>query len=402
MKNFLSTTKGKLVNDGMQPYAKAKLALLTDSEDAQPSFLFILENLGLHACLDAMDAAPYEQEDFIDRTLRLLALDAAYRVMPLWEDVESAQDDLRDLMRMAHLHAHGEVEYKELQERLWQTVQPVMRKNGADSPVSGRDARECALLTASHNLIPALSRAAEAVRSYHGAWAKLGAYSGTANREMGLRCAWKQGSPISYGAAFGATSKHVLAAVEAEIWHVAYTIADELLKFQGYENVEITEMEMESFLPEALASAAKDIAHDVVHKGARRVIESVLPAKTYKEALRLAEGAAQGFFKDACSAPDLYEQLAIGRVTLATTCHDFDDQATFAVCNALHYLHDGSFYEIYPLNPNADGIAKEVALDARKQLYLAQVADAAAGSFAWERETEDQSMVLARLLSEDQ
>ncbi|WP_272700885.1 hypothetical protein [Desulfovibrio sp. Fe33] len=402
MKKFISIAEGKLVNDGMQPTAKAKLDLLTDSEDAQPTFPFILENLGLHACLDAMDAASYKHEDFIEKTLRLLAIDAAYRVMPLWEDSDIAQDNLGGLMRMAHLHAHGEVEYEELQECLWQTAQPIMLENMTDSPISGRDARDCALLTGSHNLVPALNKAAEAVRSYHGAWARLGAYSGTGNRETGLRCAWRRGSPISFGAAFGATSKHVLAAVEAEIWHVAYTLADELLKLQGYENVEITEKEMESFLPEALASAARGIAHNVVHKGARRVIESILPAKTYEEALRQAKNAAQEFFKDACSAPDLYEQLAIGRVTLTATCHDFDDQATFTVCHALHYLLDENFHKAHPLNPKADGIAKEVALDARKQLYLAQVADAAAGSFAWERETEDQSMVLARLLSEDQ
>ncbi|SOB59845.1 protein of unknown function [Pseudodesulfovibrio profundus] len=69
MKNFLSIAEGKLVNDGFQPTAKAKLALLTDSEDAQPTFSFILENLGLQACLDAMDAAPYQHEEFIEKTL---------------------------------------------------------------------------------------------------------------------------------------------------------------------------------------------------------------------------------------------------------------------------------------------------------------------------------------------
>jgi len=402
MTNFLSMTKGKLVNDGLQPTDKTKLALLTESENSRPSFLFVLENLGLHACLEAMGTAPYEHEDLVDRTLRLLAIDAAYRAMSLWEEATIAQDGLRQLVRTAHLHAHGEVEYEELQDLLWETAQPILGDNVADSAFSTRDARDCALLTGSHNLIPALHKAAEAARTQHGAMARICAYSSKGSREMALRWAWRQGSPISYGGAFGATSKHVLAAVEAEVWQVAYTIADELLTLIESEGMKITVKEMEGFLLEALASAAKDIAHEVVHKGARRVIEAVMAARTYDEAQRLAKDAAQGFFRDACARPDLYEQLAIGRTTLAVTCYDFEDHDTFAICHALHYLHEGSFHKVYPLRPKADEIAKRVALDARKQLCLEQVADAAVGSYAGERETQAQAKVLARLLAEDQ
>jgi hypothetical protein len=400
MRKFLSMTKGKLANNGFQPMTKTKLDILTEAEDAQASFLYILENLGLHACLEAMGSAPYEHEEHVDRTLRLLAIDAAYRAMPLWEGTEIAQDGLRELMRMAHLHAHGEIEYEELQERLWETAQPIMNTNVEESSLT-RDARDCALLTGSHDLIPALNKAVEAARTHHGAMAKICAY-GKCCPDRFLRYAWREGGPIVFGATFGVASRHVLATAEAEVWHAAYTIADELLNLVGSKGTAVTVKEMEDFLLEALASAAKDIAHEVVHKGARQVIESVMPARTYDEAYRMGQDAAQGFFRNACERPDLYEQLAIGRTTLAAACHDFEDHDTFIISHALYYLHEVSFYETYPLNPDADRIAKRVALDARKQLHLDMVAYAAAGSYAGEREADAQAEVLARLLSEDQ
>lgn len=400
MKKFLSIAEGKLVNDGMQPTAKAKLDLLTDSEDAQPTFPFILESLGLHACLDAMDAVPYQHEDFTDKTLRLLAIDAAYRVMPLWENAEVSQDGLRDLLRLAHLYAHDEVEHKEYQERTWEVAQPIMREDKSQSSITAaQTARDCALLSASHSLIPALNRAIEAVQSHHGDIARGCAYSYKADQEHALRYAWVHGGPISFGATFAVTSKHVLAVVEAEIWHVAYTIADELLGFVGYENVGISEKEMRSFLLEALASASEDIAHEVLHKGARRVIDAAMAAELFGKAKALASDAAQGVFRDACSDPNMYEQLAIGRTAIAAACHDFEDHEAFAICHALHYLHEGSFYKIHPINAKADEIAKDVALDARKKLNLEQMAYAAASCYAGNVEMGFQENALARLLA---
>ena len=400
MKNFLSIAEGKLVNDGMQPTAKAKLDLLTDSEDAQPTFPFILENLGLHACLEAMDAVPYQHEDFIEKTLRLLAIDAAYRVMPLWENAEVAQDGLKDLLRLAHLYAHDEIEHQEYQERMWEVAQPIMRENKSDGSLAAAyAARDCALFAASHNLIPALNRAVEAAQAYRGDIARGCAYSYKADQDHALRFAWDHGGSISFGATFAVTSKHLLAAVEAEIWHVAYTIADELLGFVGYENVEITEKEMESFLLEALESASEDIAYEVLHKGARRVIDSAMAAGSFDEARELARDAAQAFFRDACSDPDMYEQLAIGRTAIAAACHDFEDHEAFAICHALHYLHEGSFYKVRPLNQKADEIAKSVALDARKGLSLEQMAYAAASFSAGNHEMGIQTDVLSQLLT---
>ena len=399
MKKFLSIAEGKLVNDGMQPTAKAKLDLLTDSEDAQPTFPFILESLGLHACLDAMDAAPYQHEDFVETTLRLLAIDAAYRVMPLWENAEVSQDGLKDLLRLAHLYAHGEIDHEEYQERMWGVAQPIMREDKSHSSLTAaQDARDCALLSASHSLIPALSRAIEAVQSHHGDIARGCAYSYKADQEHALCSAWDHGGPISFGATFAVTSKHVLAAVEAEVWHVAYTIADELLGFVGYENVEITEKEMRNFLLEALASASEDIAHEVLHKGARHVIDTAKAARSFDEARYLARDAAQGVFRDAGSDPDMYEQLAIGRTAIAAACHDFEDHEAFAICHALHYLHQGSFYKFHPINGKADKIAKDVALDARKKLNLEQMAYATAASYAGKIEMSIQTEALGRLL----
>ncbi|WFS63401.1 hypothetical protein LF599_04350 [Pseudodesulfovibrio thermohalotolerans] len=401
MKKFLSIAEGKLVNDGMQPTAKAKLDFLTDSEDALPTFPFILESLGLHACLDAMDAVPYQHENFIEKTLRLLAIDAAYRVMPLWENAEVSQDGLKDLLRLAHLYAHGEIEHEEYQERMWEAAQPIIGDDRSDRRLAAAyAARDCALFAASHSLVPALDRAVEAVQAYHGDTARGCAYSYKADQEHALRYAWEQGGPISFGATFGVTSKHVLAAVEAEIWHVAYTIADELLGFAGYENVVIAEKEMQSLLLEALASAGKDIAHEALHKSARRVIGAATAAGSFEEAKELAHNAAQGVFRDACSDPDMYEQLAIGRTAIAAACHDFDDQATFAVCHALHYLHEGSFYKVHPINPKADAIARSVALDARRGLCLEQTAYAAAAGHAGRIERNVQAEVLRRLLAD--
>ncbi|CCH48362.1 hypothetical protein [Pseudodesulfovibrio piezophilus] len=401
MKKFLSIAEGKLVNDGMQPTAKAKLELLTDSEDAQPTFPFILESLGLHACLDAMDAVPYQHEDFVETTLRLLAIDAAYRVMPLWENTEVSQDGLKDLLQLAHLYAHGEVEHEEYQERMWEVAQPIMREDKSHSSITAaQTARDCALLSASHSLIPALNRAIEAVQSHHGGIARGCAYSYKADQEHALRSAWEHGGPISFGATFAVTSKHVLAAVEAEIWHVAYTIADELLGFVGYENVGITQKEMRSFLMEALASAGEDIAHEVLHKGARLVIDTAMAAGSFDEARDLARDAAQGVFRDACSDPDMYEQLAIGRTAIATACHDFEDHEAFAICHALHDLHEGSFYKIHPINAKANEIAKIVALAARKKLSLEQMAYAAASGYAGNVEMGIQTDVLSHFLSD--
>ena len=400
MKKFLSIAEGKLVNDGMQPTAKAKLDLLTDSEDAQPTFPFILESLGLHACLDAMDAVPYQHEDFVETTLRLLAIDAAYRVMPLWENAEAAQDGLKDLLRLAHLYAHDEIEHQEYQERMWEVAQPIMRENKSDGSLAAAyAARDCALFAASHNLIPALNRAVEAAQAFHGDIARGCAYSYKADQDHALRFAWDHGGSISFGATFAVTSKHLLAAGEAEIWHVAYTIADEMLGFIGYENVEITEKEMESFLLEALESASEDIAYEVLHKGARRVIDSAMAAGSFDEARELARDAAQAFFRDACSDPDMYEQLAIGRTAIAAACHDFEDHEAFAICHALHYLHEGSFYKAHPINDKANEIAKIIALDARKQLSLEQMAYAAASSYAGNVEMGIQADVLGRLLA---
>jgi len=400
MKNFLSIAEGKLVNDGMQPTTKAKLALLTGSEDAQPTFPFILENLGLHACLEAMNAAPYQHEYFIEKTLRQLAIDAAYRVMHLWENAEVSQGGLRALLRRAHLYAHDEIEHEEYQERMWEVAQPIMREGKSHSSITAaQDARDCALLSASHSLIPALNNAIEAVQSHHGDIARGCAYSFKADQEHALRSAWEHGGPISFGATLDVTSKHVLAAVETEIWHVAYTIADELLGFVGYENVGITEKEMKSFLLEALASAAKDIAHDVLHRGVRLVIDAAMTAGSFKEAKELARGAAQGVFINACSEPDMYEQLAIGRTAIAAACHDFEDHEAFAICHTLNYLHEGSFYKVHPLNAKADEIAKDVALDARKKLNLEQMAYAAASSYAGNFEKSIQTDTLARLLT---
>jgi hypothetical protein len=403
MKKFLSIAEGKLVNDGMQPTAKAKLDLLTDSEDAQPTFPFILESLGLHACLDAMDAVPYQHENFIEKTLRLLAIDAAYRVMPLWENAEVSQDGLKDLLRLAHLYAHGEIEHERYQERMWEVAQPIMREDKSHSSITAaQTARDCALLSASHSLIPALNRAIEAVQSHHGDISRGCAYSYKADQEHALRYAWDHGGPISLGATFAVTSKHILAAVEAEVWHVAYTIADELLGFIGYENVGITEKEMESFLLEALASAGADIAHEVLHKGARRVIDAAMATGSFNEAREMASDAAQEVFRDACSDPDMYEQLAIGRTAIAAACHDFEDEETFAICHALHYLHEGSFYKVHPINAKANEIAKSIALDARKGLCLEQMAYAAASSYAGKIEMGIQAEVLGRLLPTDE
>jgi len=399
MKKFLSIAEGKLVNDGMQPTAKAKLDLLTDSEDALPTFPFILESLGLHACLDAMDAVPYQHEDFVETTLRLLAIDAAYRVMPLWENAEVSQDGLKELLRLAHLYAYDEIEHEEYQERMWEVAQPIMHEDKSHSSLTAaQDARDCALLSASHSLIPALNRAIEAVQSHHGDVARSCAYSYKADQEHALRSAWDHGGPISFGATFAVTSKHVLAAVEAEIWHVAYTIAEELLGFVGYENVEITEKEMRSFLMEALASASEDIAHEVLHKSARLVIDAAMAVESFDEARELARDAAQAFFRDACSDPDMYEQLTIGRTAIAAACHDFEDHEAFAICHTLHYLHEGSLYKVHPINVKADEIAKGVALNARKKLSLEQMAYAAAGSYAGNVETSIQADVLGRLL----
>ncbi|EGB16345.1 hypothetical protein DND132_3142 [Pseudodesulfovibrio mercurii] len=400
MKNPLSIANGKLVNDGMQPTAKAKLALLTDSEDGQPSFSFILENLGLHACMEAMDAASYKQENFIDKTLRLLVLDAAYRVMPLWENAEVCQDGLRDLMRMAHLCAHGELDHEELQGRLWEVAQPIMRERLSHGEMSvAKEARDCALLSASLKLIPALNRAVEAMQLHHSITARVSTYACKGNKGHALRYAWEQGGAISFGATYGVTSKHVLAAVEAEIWHVAYTIADELLGLIRYEIVEINEKEMKVFLLEALASAGKDIAENVVHKGARRVIDAAMVAGSFEEAKGLAHDAAQGVFRDACSDPDMYEELAIGRTAIAAACHDFQDEDTFAICHALYHFHEGSFYKVHPLNQNADEITRKIALDARNGLCLEQMAYPAASRYAGKAETGILAEVLGRLLA---
>jgi len=401
MKNFLSIAEGKLVNDGMQPTMKAKIDLLTDSEDVQPTFPFILESLGLHACLDAMDAVPYQYEDFIEKTLRLLAIDAAYRVMPLWENAEVAQDGLKDLLRLAHLYAHGEVEHEEYQKRMWEVAQPIMRDDKSHSSITAaQTARDCALLSASHSLIPALSKSVEAVQAYHGDIARGCAYSYKANQEHALRSAWKHGGPISFGATFAVTSKHVLAAVEAEIWHVAYTIADELLGFIEYDNVSITEKAMEDFLLEALASAGEDIAHEVLHKGARLMIDSAMATGSFDEAKALASEAALGMFRDACSDPDMYEQLAIGRTAIAAACHDFEDEEVFAICHALHYLHEGSFYKLHPINAKADKLVDKVALRVRRQLDIEQLVYTTASSYARKCQEGVQTEVLARLLSD--
>lgn len=131
----------------------------------------------------------------------------------------------------------------------------------------------------------------------------------------------------------------------------------------------------------------------------RLVIDAARSAKSFEEAIKLVNNAAQIVFRDACSTPDLYEQLAIGRTTLAAACHDFDDNETFAISHTQHYLHEGSFYKVHPLNPKANEIAENVALDARRQLCLERMAYAAASNYAGKRETGIQADVLARLLT---
>ena len=399
MKNFLSIAEGKLVNDGFQPTAKAKLTLLTDSKDAQSTFSFILENLGLQACLDAMDAAPYQHEEFIEKTLRLLAIDAAHRVMPLWDNSEVAQNGLKEILRLAHLYAHDEIKHDEYQSGLWEIVTPIIREDKPDRTLAAvQDARDCALYAASHNLIPALNRAIEAVQVHHGNIAMGCAYSYKSNQKQTLKYAWDHGGAISFGATFAVTSKHVLAAVEAEVWHVSYTIVDDLFDFIEYDNVSISEKEIKSFLLEALESAAKDIAHDVLHKGARLVIDAAMAAGSFEGSKKKAHEAARRVFKDACSDPDMYEQLAIGRTAIAAACHDFEAQETFAICHALHGLHEGSFYKVHPINPKADEVAKGIALEARRQLCLERLAYAAASGYAEEIEIGIQAEVLTQLL----
>ncbi|BDQ38867.1 hypothetical protein SYK_32270 [Pseudodesulfovibrio nedwellii] len=400
-KNFISTTKGKHINGGFQPITKSKLDLLTDSKDVQPLFLFILENLGFHACLGAMDAAPYMYEEFIDKTLRLLALDAAYRTMLLWADTEVSQDGLKEIMRLAHLYAHGEIEYEQLQERLFEKPHPTVIKDKASRHLfAALDARDCALLTASYNLMSSLEKAREALSDHHGCIARSSAYAFKGDQEHALREAWYKGGAISFGAVYGVTSKHTLAAVEAEIWHVSHTIAEELLGFIGYDNIQISEKDMRDFLMESLESAGKDIAHDVMHKGARLVIEAVQAAESFEEARTLALNAAQKFFISSCEYPDLYEYLAIGRVAIAAASYDFDEQETLALCHTLHYLHNGSFYKVHPINAKANEIAEKVALSVRKQLDIEQLVYAAASSYARKCEEDVQAEVLARLLSD--
>lgn len=318
--------------------------------------------------------------------------------MPLWKNAEVAQDGLKDLLRLAHLYAYGEIEHENYQEHLWVVAQPIMQEENVDkSLVAARDARDCALFAASHNLIPALSRADGALRAHHGTIARSCAYEYKAHKEDALRKAWEKGGPISFEALFAVTSKHILAAIEAEIWHVAYTISDEMFGFIEYDNISITEKEMESFLLEALEPAAKDIAHDVLHKSARLMIDAAMAAISFEEAESLAHESAQRVFKDACSAPDMYEQLAIGRTAVAATCHDFEDHETFALCHARHYLHEGSFYKVHPINQRTDGIAKGVALN----VCLEQLAYAAACSYAGDIEMAVQADVLGRLLAND-
>ena len=94
----------------------------------------------------------------------------------------------------------------------------------------------------------------------------------------------------------------------------------------------------------------------------------------------------------------MFEQLAIGRTAIAAACHDFEDHEAFAICHALHYLHEGSFYKIHPIQAKADEIAKVVALDARKKLNLEQMAYAAASSYAGNVEMGIQADVLRQLL----
>ncbi|WP_319581978.1 hypothetical protein [uncultured Pseudodesulfovibrio sp.] len=283
---------------------------------------------------------------------------------------------------------------------MWEVAQPILREDKSHSSITAaQTARDCALLSASHSLIPALNRAIEAVQSHHGDIARGCAYGYKADQEHALRHAWDHGGPISFGATFAVTSKHILAAVEAEIWHVAYTIVDELLDFIAYDNVSITEKEMKNFLLEALASAGEDIAYEVLHKGARRVIDAAMAAGSFEEAKALASDAAQGVFREACSDPDMYEQLAIGRTAIAAAYHDFEDEETFATCHALHYLHEGSFYKVHPINAKADEIAKSIALDARKGLCLEQMAYTAASSYAGKIEMGIQADVLGRPLT---
>ncbi|SOB59844.1 conserved protein of unknown function [Pseudodesulfovibrio profundus] len=319
--------------------------------------------------------------------------------MPLWENSEVAQDGLKEILRLAHLYAHDEIEHEEYQSGLWEIVTPIIREDKSDRTlVAAQDARDCALYAASHKLIPALNRAIEALQLHHGNIAMGCAYSYKSNQKQALEYAWSHGGAISFGATFAVTSKYVLAAVEAEVWHVSYTIADELFGFIEYYNVSITEKEMESFLLKALESAAKDIAHDVLHKSARRVIDAAITPKSFEESSKKAHEVARRVFKDACSDPDMYEQLAIGKTAIAAACHDFEDQETFAICHVLHRLHEGSFYKVHPTNTKADEIAKNVALDARKGLCFEQMAYAAASSRAGRVEMNLQANVLARFL----
>jgi len=348
-----------------------------------------------------MDAAPYIHEEFIDKTLRLLALDAAYRVMPMWENVEVSQDGLKEIMRLAHLYAHDEIEYEQLQERLLEKPHPTVLKDKASRHLlAALDAKDCALLTASYNLISALEKAHETMSDHHGCIARSSAYEFKGDQRHALREAWDKGGSISFGAVYGVTSKHVLAAAEAEVWHVCLTIAEELLGFIGYDNVGINEKDMKDFLFEALESAGKDIAYDVIHKGARQTIEAVQPAESFEEANEIARKSTQSFFIKSCERPDLYEQLAIGRVAIAAACHDFDEQETLALCHTLHYLHEGSFYKFHPINAKANMIAEQVALNVRKQIGIEQLAYAAASSYARKCEESIQADVLGRLLSD--
>ena len=124
-----------------------------------------------------------------------------------------------------------------------------------------------------------------------------------------------------------------------------------------------------------------------------------MTTKSFEESKELAHQAVKRVFKDACSDPDMYEQLAIGKTAIAAACHDFEDQETFAICHALHGLHEGSFYKVHPIHPKADEIAKGVVLGARKQLCLERMAYAAANSYAGEVEIGIQTEVLGQLLT---
>ena len=385
------------MNDGFSMLDSYKLSrLLPDTPAGDLSIRFLAENMGMECTLRASKGVPYEQEVAMETILRLVAVDAAYRVMRLAEDCPRQRCCLAELVRLSHLYAHGEIPLSILEAALWNASETLMSNDHSLSFPAAYVAKRSIFLSATQDVRDSLAEAETAFGTHHQTVANTYFHEG----RHGLLQAWKLGGYISFGAMFGVRSAHIIAVAETEIWHVAYGVADALIEMNNSAKVKIPARELRAFMTEAFQDTAIAIAEHVIRNGAERIVEEISGTRRYGEAKSQAEEAALAFFRRHDPVHEVFERMAVGNVALTAINWDFDEYETYAIGEAMLALKQSPFIEDHPANEQAEEIASLIVKEAMRGLDMRRLASGIANTIAARQESKTQANVLTRLLDD--